>query len=737
MMIVTATLLVGLILAGGGLIGLAVGYVARRHRDHPAAEPLSMMAVLPGLAGLCLAGAAAVPRPPVSPVLLAAAMGLLLFTPVYFLLFTLVYTGHGELVTRRRRRMLVGVYAVVGAVVMLDPLVLSDVAVRTVSGITLPVVEPQTVLTISTLLFAYPAILVSLGLLGRFLISSRNIYRGQTAVIIVAVLFTIFGNVAFQAGLSPHPGLNLSSVFFTVEVTLIALALFRYDFLSVEPLAPDIVLDEMDDPVMVLDESTQLVDANPAATRLLGGETPVGTPIDQVLPGLLSAAENGEEYVPDEGVRTDGGTGEVYDLNDTTIRDQYDRDQGSVVVLRDISLQKQRERTLASLQSVSQQFLGAATTEDVLEIEVDAVDDLLDYSYSGAMVYDADDDCLRPMVFADSLAAAYDDADLDIEPVVEPGDNDIWQVFESGEPMLGDPMEMAGEGEVPVEIGGSLLYPLGDHGILGISAGPDHDGFSDDDRRFADTLATTTENALDRVEKERQLRESRELLETRSEQLRFFNSALRHDLLNGLMVVQGHIDRLDGEVEGEAADRVATIDDWTADLATMAREVRSVTKTVAGVDEPELEPVDLEAVLTEKATKFRQGHDALSVTVETGSLPPVRADSLLASVVENLLQNAVDHNDSEAPAITVSAHTDAGTVTLRIADNGPGVDDGMKETIFEEAVTAEHSGSVGFGLYFVRVMLDRYGGDVWFEDRADGQPGAVAVLELPTADGAR
>ena len=736
-MILTATLLVGLILAGGGLIGLAVGYVARRHRDHPAAEPLSMMALAPGVAGLCAAGTVVVPQPPFSSVLLALSIGLLVLAAPYFLLFTLVYTGRGELVTRRRRRALVVIYLAVGAVVMLEPLVLADVTARTANGLTLPVMESQMVLTLSTVLFVYPAILVSLALLGRFLISSRNIYRGQTAVILVAVLFTTVGSIAFESGFSPHPGLILTSVFFAVEVSLISLALFRYDFLSVEPLAPDIVLDEMDDPVMVLDEATQLVDTNPAAAQLLGGETPAGTPIDQVLPGLLSAAENGEEYVPGEGVQTDDGTGEVYDLNDTTIHDQYDRDQGSVVVLRDISVQKQRERTLARFQSVSQQLLGAATTEDVLEIAVDAVDELLDYSYSGAMVYDADDDCLRPMVFADSLAAAYDDADLDAEPVVEPGDNDIWQVFESGEPMLGDPMEMAGEGEVPVEIAGSLLYPLGDHGVLGISAGPDHDGFSDDDRRFADTLATTTENALDRVEKERQLRESRELLETRSEQLQFFNSALRHDLLNGLMVVQGHVDRLEDDVDGAAADRVATIDEWTEDLATMAKEVRSVTKTVAGEDGGELEPVDLDAVLAEKAAKFRQGHDALSVTVETGELPPVRADNLLASVVENLLRNAVDHNDSETPAIDITATADTETVTVRIADNGPGVDDEMKETIFEEAVTSETSGSIGFGLYFVQVMVDRYGGDVWFEDREDGSRGAVAVLELPTADASR
>jgi len=730
----TARLLAGIVLAGGGLVGVAVGYVARRHRDHPAAAPLSMMAIPPGLAGLCAAGTVVAPRPPLSAVLLAASVGLLTLAPPYFLLFTLVYTGHEEWLTRRRRRALVAAYVVIAAIAMVEPLVLSDVTVRTVNGLTLPVAESQTLLTLLTLLFTYPLILISLGLLGRFLISPGNIYRGQTAVILLAVLFTIVGNVAFEAGISPHPGLNLTSVFFTVEVILIALALFGYDFLSVEPLAPDIVLEEMDDPVIVLDESDALVDANPAATPLFSGRTPVGTPIDQSLPGLLTAAVADEEYVPSgSAAMTDGGDLEVYDLNDTAIRDQYDRDRGSVVVLRDISLQKQRERTLASFQSVSQQFLTVETRADVLEIAVETADELLEYPYSGAMAYDEEAAVLRPAAFADALTAAYESHDVDADPVVEPGPNDVWQVFESGEPMVGEPLE-GPEDEVPVDIGGSLLFPLGEHGVLGISAGPDHEGFSEDDRRFARTLATTTENALDRVEKERQLRASRELLETRSEQIEFFNSALRHDLLNGLMVVQGHVDRLDSLVDGEAADRVETIDGWTEDLARMAREVRSMSKAVTGESDEDLEAVDLDTVIEEKVGKFRRGHDALTVTDLTGALPTVRADSLLGSVVENLFLNAVEHNDSEAPAIEVSASVGAEWVTLRIADNGLGIPDDQKDVIFEEAVTAESSGSVGFGLYFVRTMVDRYGGAVRFEDREDGDSGAVAVLELQRAD---
>lgn len=53
----------------------------------------------------------------------------------------------------------------------------------------------------------------------------------------------------------------------------------------------------------------------------------------------------------------------------------------------------------------------------------------------------------------------------------------------------------------------------------------------------------------------------------------------------------------------------------------------------------------------------------------------------------------------------------------------------MKSQVFDRNVTSETSGSVGFGLYFVHVMMEQFGGTVWFED-ADPR-GTVAVLTFP------
>jgi signal transduction histidine kinase len=717
----------------GGIVGLGVAYVALQRRDHPAARPLAWIAGLPGAVGLCYAALIVVPDLPGPGVILAVTEALMVVTVGYFLVFTLAYTGRSAWLTRRRRGLIVGYFAVISVATAVD-IYTKGIVVRTVNGLTFPVVPARTegLVFLVAVLSAYGAVFVGTGILVRFLISSRNVYRKQTALIVGAIGLSVVGGVVFEAGINIHPGLNLNLVFYSVEVVLIALALFRYEFLNVEPLAPDVVLEQIEDPVLVLDESDMVVDTNPAARLLVDAADPVGTPVTDLLPGLLSAVTKDETYVRSGSDAESGGQVEVYDLNAAPISDQYDRERGTVIVLRDISLQKERERTLEQLQSVSQRFLSAETADEVLEVAVTAADELLEYPYSGAMLYDRDSGVLRPATYAESLRTAFDDIPVD-EMVVEPGETDVWTVFESGEPMLGDPLDVSDE--VPVDIGGSLLFPLGEYGVLGISAGADHEGFTDDDRRFAEVLASTTENALDRVKKERQLRESRELVATRNNQIEFFNSVLRHDLLNGMQVVEGHVELLSERVDGEGAEHVSVIEDWTADMVSLTRNVRAVTGVISGDRTAESQPVDLGRALTEKARKVRDGHEGvvIDLVADVDALPPVRADEFLPEVFENLLTNAIEHNDRETAEITVDATVDGDVATVRVADNGPGVDDEQKEAVFDEAVTSEGSGSVGFGLHFVRVMVDRYGGDVWFEDRTDGSRGAVAVVELQVA----
>jgi len=104
----------------------------------------------------------------------------------------------------------------------------------------------------------------------------------------------------------------------------------------------------------------------------------------------------------------------------------------------------------------------------------------------------------------------------------------------------------------------------------------------------------------------------------------------------------------------------------------------------------------------------------------------------LDSVFRNLLKNAVQHNDCETPEITATVAENDDSVTVRIADNGPGIPDDLKAELFEQGQKGLKSEGTGIGTYLVQTLVSQYGGDVWVEDN-DPQ-GCVFVLTLPKAE---
>lgn len=104
------------------------------------------------------------------------------------------------------------------------------------------------------------------------------------------------------------------------------------------------------------------------------------------------------------------------------------------------------------------------------------------------------------------------------------------------------------------------------------------------------------------------------------------------------------------------------------------------------------------------------------------------ADDLLPRVFGNLLSNAVEHNDDAVPRISVTVTEWVDEVTVRIADDGPGIPASERETLFERSERADH----GLGLYIVGELVERYGGRVELvETGPDGTTFDVTLDRVP------
>jgi len=178
------------------------------------------------------------------------------------------------------------------------------------------------------------------------------------------------------------------------------------------------------------------------------------------------------------------------------------------------------------------------------------------------------------------------------------------------------------------------------------------------------------------------------------------------------------------------ADRLAQL---TRDLLDLSR-VESRQWVIA------LEPVAADAVVRRAidvcSDPARRRH--IEVRTEVPAEAVVRADvRALEHVLVNLLDNGVKYN-LEGGTVTVSAQVDDDSVTLSVADTGPGIERRHLARIFErfyrvDSGRSRESGGTGLGLAIVKHLVQAQGGEVGVESGSGGSRFWVKLDRAPPA----
>ncbi|MFB6305154.1 MAG: ATP-binding protein [Haloferacaceae archaeon] len=213
----------------------------------------------------------------------------------------------------------------------------------------------------------------------------------------------------------------------------------------------------------------------------------------------------------------------------------------------------------------------------------------------------------------------------------------------------------------------------------------------------------------------------------------FLNSTLRHDVLNDMMIVRSRAEYIRDDTEGRTADFAATIVDRSDDVVAFVERVRALLSRLSDDRDRDPVPVSLSGAVRSRAGSLDDAHPDVVVETDVPDDVTVVADDLLEDVVGNLLRNAVEHNDAERPHVSATVTVEGDRAVLRVADNGPGVPDDLKEAVFRRGQTGLHEDGTGsgFGLFFVDAMISQYGGSIRVEDNEPR--GAVFVAEFPLA----
>ncbi len=221
---------------------------------------------------------------------------------------------------------------------------------------------------------------------------------------------------------------------------------------------------------------------------------------------------------------------------------------------------------------------------------------------------------------------------------------------------------------------------------------------------------------------------------------RDFIAGASHDLRTPLSSLRAMLEAISDGVVDDPSDYlrrsqlvIAQMSDLTDDLvelATLDSGAAPLQRSFNSINEV------IEVAVDGAAVRAESKGVEISAQKPTGlPLIPIAPDKI-GRVMQNLLDNAIDHTDAGGK-ITVLAVERNGSVEVSVSDTGEGIREDSLPHIFERFYRSEESRTrasdeargVGLGLAIAKELVEAHGGNIWAESGAEG--GTRITFSLP------
>lgn len=205
---------------------------------------------------------------------------------------------------------------------------------------------------------------------------------------------------------------------------------------------------------------------------------------------------------------------------------------------------------------------------------------------------------------------------------------------------------------------------------------------------------------------------------------------LAHEIKNPLTPIQLSAERMRRRyLERMDADEAEVLDRATRTIVNQVDAMKNMVNAFseyARVPQLNLQHMDLNQLVREVLDLYRSS-DTNTQILEQLSSRDIRIDGdsgRLRQLLHNLLKNALEAvKDIQDSRITVTTRViDEATVSqveLCVDDNGPGIEAGVLENIFEPYISTKPKGS-GLGMAIVKKIVEEHGGTISATNREEG-----------------
>jgi PAS domain S-box-containing protein len=630
-------------------------------------------------------------------------LGSIPFITLWFV-FVVAYTDQKPLLTRP----ILGLLAI-------EPVVVLGAALTTpahrlfVSGESTGIVGSQLVVlpTLEPLFAFHQTYMLLLGVLSllfliRTLGDTDPAYHPQLLVLLAAGAVPLLGPVQqlFDWEMAAIHGPPLVLSLFS---TLVLLGSARYRLFDVLPTARGRVLSTMEDGVVLVDDEGRIRIANAAARRQLSLPDPViGLDATSVLPGgeqLLQFSDRDDLPADSESPAAESEADRLTDGGSAQLRPHpsgvelfLDDDDGSQFVVS-------TEPVPAEL-SVEGQLLvfREVTAQREQELEFQAV---IEHTSDVVTIVDPDGriSYVSPSVEPELAYTQLELVGRDISELFHPDDTEALEAE----------MEAVADTDRTINSQYRLQTADGEWRMVETTVRGSHS------TPATDGVIITTRDITERYQHQ--------------QRRRVMNRVLRHDLRNDMNVVVGHAEILSETLNSTRSRHAETIEQKASNLVRLGEKVRKIDQRLHGRDR-ELKRIDLSRIVEDEVRSIHERYPdtAIRTRVEDAS---IFGDTLIRSAVANLIENAIEHNDSERPEVdvVVSHSPETDRVELTVSDNGPGVPEAEQRVITAGVETPlEHIS--GLGLWLVKWIVEGMDGELSIENT--DPRGSVVTLSFPS-----
>ena len=226
-----------------------------------------------------------------------------------------------------------------------------------------------------------------------------------------------------------------------------------------------------------------------------------------------------------------------------------------------------------------------------------------------------------------------------------------------------------------------------------------------------------------------------ERLQVNDQQRRNMLADVSHELRTPITVIQGNVEGiLDGLYPANEA-RLKSILEETQVLSRLVDDLRTLALAESGALQLKREPTNIAELIRDAVSGFGAQANEKEIRIEMSlrggedaNIDPQR----VREVLTNLLSNALRYAPRGGKIYIQSTEAGLGaerTVTVSIADNGPGIEPDVLPHVFERFYKSSDSGGMGLGLSIAKYLVEAHEGRIWAESEA-GQGTRISFLLL-------